>query len=70
MNCQAKIQEVPWDKHTNRCECEATTKVTIVKSGGKKTKCLCNLHRHRYVAKYRYEAKHCYKPCEIIEEKL
>lgn len=67
MNCQAKIRDEFGGKYI--CDNDATIKVTIIKAK-KHSTCLCDKHRHRYVARYRYEAKHCYKPCEIIEEKI
>lgn len=64
MYCQSKNTE-DWEK----CCGEATVRVTIIKARTH-SKCLCKKHRDRYVARYRYRAKFCDKPCEIIEEKL
>jgi len=67
MLCQAKITDEFGGKY--QCMNESTVRITIIKAK-KHSKCLCTLHRHRYVSRYRYEAKHCHKPCEIIEEQL
>lgn len=68
MKCQAKIRDEFGGKYI--CLKEAAVKVTIIKADKniKHSKCLCLEHRSRYVARYRYQAKYCFKPCEILEE--